>query len=1057
MPLFPPSPVPLWETPELTHINRLPGRSPLTPFATAASARAGDRTKSPWWRSLDGDWKFKLFDRPGDVPPRAVEPGASDKSWDAIPVPSNWTLHGYSAPIYTNIKMPWANTPPRVPDDNPTGVYRRSFAVPREWKRRRVVLHFGAAESVLCVWVNGRFVGMSKDSRLPSEFDVTDFVEVAKTNHVAAVVIRWSDASYIEDQDQWWLGGLFREVFLYSQDDAYIEDVFAKGYLNEDNRSGRLSIDVKLNFTAPPESDTFVRAALRGPDGKPVRSVRLEGVVTPDFAAERNAVRLEADLPRVRPWNAEDPALYTVELALHRAGPNSKPQAKAIEHAACEVGFRRIEVRDRQLLINGQPVMIRGVNRHEHHETRGKALTLEDMRQDVLLMKRHNFNAVRNAHYPHDPRWYALCDRYGLYVVDEANLESHDNYATICRDPRWRNAFLDRGENMVRRTKNHASVILWSLGNESGYGENHDALATWVRGYDPSRPLHYEGAVRVTWAQSVDAEYAAGRHATDVFCPMYPSVDTMIAWSKRNNDDRPYIPCEYQHAMGNSNGCLADYWDAFEKYDGLQGGFIWEWVDHGLKQTADNGEDYWAYGGDFGETIHDAEFVCDGLVWPDRTPHTAMAECHHLMQPVGFALTDGKRPKLRVTNKQYFTDLSWLDLVWFVQVDGKRVVSGAVTTGLNNVGPQDSATRSLSLGTDLPPGEAFLTVQAKAKRATPWCRRGHVVAWHQFVWPNRSAEPKPNSRRRGSGNIVVRETKRQLRVSLEDKRPIELRIDRQRGGVAGLVLGDTPALVHGPTLNLWRAPTSNDGVKGKAEQWSASWKPLGVWCNAGLNQLKLADTAPLKLTQTRDGSARVSLAHTWTCTGNDGTDYRIVHRHVYTLMPNGRLHVENTVDLDRGLPDVPRVGVMLTLAEGFDQLEWFGRGPHESYPDRQAAAPIGRYRSTVAEQYEPYIVPQEHGLHTDTRWLTLRDPRRKLGLRFDTDAERPLHFSASHFTPQDLTDAYHTYNLTPRPEVTLCLDATHRGLGTASCGPDTLPKYRVPIKRHRFGFTVWAI
>ncbi|MEM7576936.1 MAG: glycoside hydrolase family 2 TIM barrel-domain containing protein [Planctomycetota bacterium] len=1055
MSLFPESLISLWETPELTQVNRLPGRSPLTPYASAASARAHDRAQSPWWESLNGDWKFKLFDRPGAVSTRAVDPNSSDRSWDTLPVPSNWTQHGHSTPIYTNVVMPFKNDPPSVPDENPTGVYRRSFSVPKAWKRRRIVLHVGAAESVLCVWVNGKFVGMSKDARLPSEFDVSRYVTPGKSNHVAATVIRWSDASYIEDQDQWWLGGIFREVFLYSQDEAYVEDVFAKAHLNADNISGRLAIDVKLNFITPPEENTFVRATLRDPDGKPMRSVKLEEVITPDYASHRNVATLEAALKRVRPWSAEDPALYTVELSLHRAGRQGQPQKKAIEHAAFKVGFRRVEVRDRQLLINGQPVMIRGVNRHEHHDTRGKALTLDDMRQDVLLMKRHNFNAVRNAHYPHDPRWYELCDQYGLYVVDEANLEAHDQYATLCRDPRYAEAFMDRGQNMVRRTKNHPSIILWSLGNESGYGENHDALATWVRQFDPSRPLHYEGAVRINWTQGVNAETAMGQHATDVFCPMYPDIDEMIRWSKRKNDDRPYIPCEYQHAMGNSNGCLKEYWEAFETYDGLQGGFIWEWVDHGLKQTADNGEPYWAYGGDFGETIHDAEFVCDGLVWPDRTPHAALAECHHVMQPIGFALraSRGEPPKLRVTNKQFFTGLDWLAFSWFVEVDGKRVDQGEFREGLERIAPQHSAMLPLDVSSALPAGEAFFTVQAKAKRSTPWCKKGHVIAWQQFVWPNAAKSSPPLLKRRVSAEVAVHETKRDLKLSVSGKRPVEFKVSRTRGVVTALQVGETHAMLAGPTLNLWRGPTSNDGVKGKPEQWHSEWKPLGVWCNAGLNQLAIAETGAPKLTRIQGGSVRVALRQVWGCTGRDGTAYRVEHRHTYTLAPDGSLWVQNVIDLDEAFTDVPRVGVILTLPEGFEQLEWFGRGPGESYPDRKAGTPIGRYRSTVTDQYEPYIVPQEHGLKTDTRWFTLANAQGQR-LRFEAVTPQPFHFSASHFTPRDLTDAYHTHELKPRPEVTVCLDAVHRGLGTRSCGPDTLPKYRVPIKRHRLDFHV---
>ncbi len=692
--------------------------------------------------SLDGEWRFKLYDRPEAVPESVIGDGSTPDQWDTLPLPSHWTQHGHSKPIYTNVQMPFDNDPPRVPKENPTGVYRRSFTLPDGWSDRQTTLYVGAAESVLNVWTNGRFVGMSKDSRLPSEFDLTPHLR-SGDNTITLVVIRWSDASYIEDQDQWWLGGVFREVKLTSTADARIADVFARPILHAGNTTGRLEVDVTLGMIAPPAATHRVIASLLDPDGQEVHGLDLVGDVSVDFAAHGNVASLAVELEGVQPWSAESPALYTVVVALHRVGPGGGRVTRPIEVTACRVGFRRIEVADRQLKINGQPVMIRGVNRHEHDETTGKVLTRQSMIRDIRLMKQHNFNAVRNAHYPNDPRWYALCDEYGLYVVDEANVEAHDNYHTLCRDPRWTRAFVERGQNMVRRAKNHACVILWSLGNETGYGENHDAMADWIRQYDPSRPLHYEGAVREGWKQQAPAKYPVGRRATDIVCPMYPEVQDMIDWSIRHDDDRPYIPCEYQHAMGNSNGCFKEYWEAFEKYDGLQGGFIWEWVDHGLKQTTDDGQDYWAYGGDFGEAIHDAEFVTDGLVWPDRRPHPRCHECAKLMQPVGLQWIGGPRLKINLTNKQYFTNLDWLEARWWIEVQGQRVAGGELELG--QVSPQTATTLALTDGKrDRPAGEAWLTVQLRSRAKTAWCDRGHVVAWEQFALPTIHEQlPKP--------------------------------------------------------------------------------------------------------------------------------------------------------------------------------------------------------------------------------------------------------------------------------------------------------------------------
>jgi len=1036
-----------WEMPELTHINRLPGRSPLVPYPTAKSARSMERKASPWLLPLDGKWKFRLYDRPESVPAGSVRPNLKDASWDQIPVPSNWTQHGYSSPIYTNVQMPFENTPPKVPRENPTGVYRRTFNIPSNWEGRRIVLHIGGAESVLCVYVNGQFVGMSKDSRLPSEFDVTSYIKSGR-NQITAVVIRWSDASYVEDQDQWWLGGIFRETYVYSQEQAYIEDIFAKAHLNDDNRSGRLSVDVKLNFVEQPERPFHVTATLFDPTGKQVKGLALKGRVDKEYNEHQNTVRMQADIRRVLAWSAETPSLYTLVVSLHTCDKLGKPRAKAIEHTACRVGFRRVEVRDRKLLINGQPVMIRGVNRHEHDEVKGKALSTDSMIRDIVLMKQHNFNAVRNAHYPNDRRWYELCDEYGLYVMDEANIEAHANYDTICRDPRWLNAFIDRGMNMVRRTKNHACVISWSLGNESGYGENHDALADAIRAYDPTRPLHYEGAMRKTWKQ-IDPrlDFPVGRHVSDIYSTMYPEVQFLIDWAKHNKDDRPYIPCEYQHAMGNSNGCLKEYWEAFEKYEGLQGGFIWEWVDHGIRQTTERGEVYWAYGGDFGEKIHDAEFVIDGLVHADRTPHPAMTECHKVQQPVGFKAVNLRRGRIEITNKNYFTDLSSLDFEWVVEVEGKRVKGGTFTAG--KVPPQQASTVSLDYRiSELPDGEAFLTVRAKTAKATAWCPKGHVVAWEQFeLPPGQSARRVSPHKAEKKGEITVRTTRTSSRITCSANQ-LSLRVDHRRGIIRSIQLGAKTVVQNGPTLNIWRGPTSNDGVKGKPEQWHAPWKPLGRWCNAGLDKLKLAKAEPAKITRLRDGGVAVKLSHRWTCRSKKKT-HTILHQHSYIVSPDGLLRVNNTFDVDRDLPDLPRLGVIFTLPKEFEKLAWFGRGPGESYPDRKAGMPIGLYRSTVTHQYVPYVVPQEHGLKTDVRWFTLNNTGQPT-LRVESD--RPFMFSASHFTPIDLTKAFHTYDLSPRPEVTVCLDLKHRGLGTASCGPDTLDKYKIFPGRYRMTY-----
>jgi len=1053
-----------WVLPELTHINRLPARATLFPYPTRAAALRHDETRSDRVKSLDGDWRFKLYDRPEDVPQRVADTRYADGKWDTTPVPSNWTSHGYSSPHYTNVVMPFDNDPPNVPRDNPTGVYRRTFTLPKGWSGKRIVIHFGGAESVLYVHVNGAFVGMAKDTRLPSAFDITDVVQPGR-NQVTATVVRWSDASYVEDQDQWWLGGLFRAVYLTAQGSVWLQDVFAHAGLDDDLSTGRLSVDVELACGGVPDQPWdahcgphAVTAELIGPDGQPVGKPMV-GSVSGDFRVDNHRVRLEQAVPGVRPWSSESPTLYTIVLALHRADKRGQPTGKALEHTACRVGFRNVEVKDRQLLINGRAVMMRGVNRHEHDDTHGRTITREMMIRDIELMKRHNFNAVRTAHSPNDRRWYDLCDAYGLYVIDEANVEAHANYHTLNKDPRWERAFFERGRDMVLRDKNHPSVILWSLGNESGCGKNHNTMAEWIRRYDPSRPLHNEPAAWYVWDRDTEKQRGptrGGETSTDLLAPMYPPIDGIIHWARTTDDHRPMILCEYSHAMGNSNGCLKEYWDAFEQYHGLQGGFIWEWVDHGIRQTTDDGQPYWAYGGDFGEDIHDAEFVCDGLVSPDRTPHPALAEVHKVHQQVRFTGDDASRGRITVTNRYDFTTLDWLAFDWAIEVDGVGVDRGDVKVPKLQPGQSKDVRLGFNQKNRPAGDDAWGTVRARAAKAAPWCVKGHVVAWEQFSLPVEAPATEDESVA-VTGTLNVKALKRSTRIT-GDGAGIALRVDHKTGRLRDVQSGGVTVMAAGPTLNVWRGPTSNDGVKGKDEQWAARWKPLGRWCNAGLDQMRLAEPPEVKVTENRTGAVTVTTTSVHRCTGHTAgdreqpvVDHDITHRQRVVVRPDGVLAFDHRFDIARSLPDLPRIGVIMTVDPAWEQVTWFGHGPGESYPDRKAGTPVGRFTQTVAEQYEPYILPQEHGHHTQTRWLELG---RKRGQPWRVDGPEPFGFSVSHYTPDDLTRAYHTCDLSPREAVTLCIDAAHRGLGTASCGPDTLDAYKVTPKRYRLRYTM---
>ena len=1020
-----------WIHPETVSLGRLPARATLIPYPDRHAALA--RGPSPFVRSLNGDWRFALVACPKAIPEAFVREDFDDAPWADLPVPSNWTMHGYDRPQYTNVQMPFDNAPPGAPDENPTGLYRTPFHVPADWDGRRIVLQIGGAESVLYVWVNGVPVGMGKDSRLPHEFDVTALVRPGADNLLACAVVKWSDASFIEDQDQWWMGGLHRDVTLYATAPTHIADLFAQGDLDDAYRDGRLKVSVQLGYPGEPEDGWEVEARLHDAEGREVLAKPLRARVKGDirtynpYRPPLYTVAFAADIPAPRPWSSEAPDLYTLTVTLHRGdGP-------AIEAVSTRIGFRRVELGDRELLINGKPVLIRGMNRHEHDPVHGKVVSRESMIADIVLMKQFNVNAVRCSHYPNHETWYDLCDEFGLYLIDEADIESHRFLTTLCNDPRYASQFLERGLRMVARDKNHPSIIAWSLGNESGYGPNHAAMAGYIRQLDPSRVLHYEGAV-LGWETG-----PAGAYVTDLVCPMYPTIQAITDWAQADDpgDRRPLIMCEYSHAMGNSNGSLGDYWDAFETHHGLQGGFIWEWCDHGLLKHDAAGRAFYAYGGDFGDTPNDLNFCCDGIVGPDRQPHPALWEFKALAQPLGVRWTTGGRVEIR--SKRDFTSLADLAGAWTLEVDGRPVAQGALPA--LDIPPGETRVFALDLPRPtLAPGqEAFLTLRFTHIAATPWSPAGHEAAWAQLPLdlPVAAAPTrvKPSLR-----PLTVEDDGDLVTVRGED---FQVTFSRAAGGMGAYAWRNPPLITQGPRLQVWRGATDNDGIKGWTGQGT---KPLGRWREAGLADLVLG---PARITVTQgEGHVTLTLVQTASCAASPEA---VTHRHTYRIAADGRIAVENQFHIDPALPDLPRLGVALTLPPGRDHLDWLGRGPGETYVDRDRAAWIGRFSGSVADQYVAYVMPQEHGNKTGLRWLALSGAD-GAGLAFVPD--KPCEGSASHFTPHDLYAATHTPDLTPRPEVFVNLDIRQRGLGTASCGPDTLDRYRIPPGAYMFTFEI---
>jgi beta-galactosidase len=848
-------------------------------------------------------------------------------------------------------------------------VYRRNFKVESAWSDRRIILHVGAAESVHSIRINGEFVGYGTDSRLASEYDISPFVREGM-NLVSITVCRYSAQSYVEDQDQWWMAGLHRDVFIEAQPLLRIEDVRVDAEVtdvgNSLTGSGQLRI---VTHVAAPHGERFpsgvkVMATVHSANGKQIGMQHTGEVAhsTRPYVFAGHCAEIQWPVKGVKLWSAELPHRYFVRISLLNAN------GKVIDSTEQWIGFRRVEIVDGDLLVNGKRIMVQGVNRHDHHPDRGKAVTVQDMRDDVVAMKQHSVNAVRCSHYPNDPRFLEICDELGLYVVDEANIESHAWITSLCHDSAYRATWLSRVSRMVERDKNHPSVIMWSLGNESGYGNVHDAAAAWVRSYDPSRIIHYEGAIfHTNW-------FDGGMAATDVVAPMYSPIAAIEMYGKSKKRVRPLIMCEYSHAMGNSNGSLSDYWKVFDDTPGLQGGFIWEWKDHGLRQLLPNGKERFAYGGQFGDSPHDGNFVADGLMHADLTPHPAMREVAWVHRPVAARLVGPKSsPLIELKNRQSFRDISWLTATYEIVVDG--VVKRKGKLALTSLGAgktkriKTPSIRGLS-------GDIRLNIRWKTKRTELWCDRGHVVAWDQLEV--KSARPK--------------------KILISKKMYEPQNID--------------------PQLSLFRASIDNDGFK-------------------LLPNLAWVETTTLKRWQQQGIDAEVS---------------QLVKNQIKReARADGSVRFEHSVVVPKTLDDLPRIGVSFPLPKGFTEISWWGNGPHECYPDRQSSAMMGIFSGQADEL--PYLVPQEYGLRTSCRWFEVSNPETKEVIRIEADGA-PLHMSALPYTTQDLYQAADQTELTKRPYLTMNIDVAHRGLGTASCGPDVLPQYRISAGKYQFSYVI---
>ena len=1060
-----------WENHHVLQINRKPARAAFTPF----SVQKGDCSMS-----LDGTWKFRWTPVPGERIIDFYQTDFNDKDWKDFPVPANWEVNGYGTPIYVSAGYPFKIDPPRVMGEpkadyttykerNPVGQYRRTFVLPVGWEAdRQTFLCFEGVMSAFYVWINGERVGYSQGSMEPSEFNITDYLKTGE-NQIALEVYRYSDGSYLEDQDFWRFGGIHRSIHLIHTPDVRMRDYTIRTLPASagNYKDFILQIDPQFSvYRGMTGKGYTLQAVLKDVSGKEI--VKLQGEVEEILDLEHKASRMNEWYPQRGPrktgrlsamiksperWTAETPYLYKLHLTLQNA------EGKVIEQAEQSVGFRTVEINKGQLLINGNPVCFRGVNRHEHDPRTARVMSEERMLQDILLMKQANINAVRTSHYPNVSRWYELCDSLGLYVMDEADIEEHGLRGTLASTPDWYAAFMDRAVRMAERDKNYPSIVMWSMGNESGYGPNFAAISAWLHDFDPTRPVHYEGA------QGVDGN--PDPKTVDVISRFYTRVkqeylnpgiaegedkeraenarwERLLEIAERTNDDRPVMTSEYAHSMGNALGNFKEYWDEIYSNPRMLGGFIWDWVDQGIYKELPDGRIMVAYGGDFGDKPNLKAFCFNGLLMSDRETTPKYWEVKKVYAPVQLAVNN---EQLIVTNRNHHIDLSQYRCLWTLTIDGKQKEQGEIT--LPEVAPGESETITLPAFRSLSDKKALnrkgnnsnstntlsdcqLKVSIVLKSDALWAKAGHEVTWEQFCLQQGELLSADLINK---GALQVKEDDKSLSVS---GRGFSVQWEKKAvGSITSLMYNGKEILTQNhfpvqPVTQAFRAPTDNDKSFGN---WLAKdWQLHGM--DHPLISLESFDHEVRA-----DGAVIVRIRTT-----NLYKEGNVTTTSVYTISSDGVIDLKTTFLPQGVLPELPRLGLAFCLAPAYNTFTWYGRGPQDNYPDRKTSAATGLWKGTVAEQYVHYPRPQDSGNKEEVQFLTLTDKRNK-GIRVDA-VEDVFSASALHYTAQDLHKETHDCNLKPRPEIILSMDAAVLGLGNSSCGPGVLKKYAIEKKEH---------
>ncbi|MGE5704177.1 MAG: beta-galactosidase subunit alpha [Clostridia bacterium] len=1017
-----------WENHQLLQRNRLPGRTYFLSYPDRISALTYERGTTPWFRLLNGTWSFCHAPSPLEAPPGFFAETFDDSLWDCVQVPHMWQLDGYGRPHYTDVDYPFPADPPLVPSDNPTGSYRRTFSIPAEWDRMQVVLRFEGVDSAYHVWVNGQEVGYSQGSRLPSEFDITPYIRLGE-NVLAVRVYQWSDGTYLEDQDMWWLSGIFRDVSLFAKPSVHVRDFTVRTELDERYEDAVLRVSTAVSAYGAAANGTqpfAIRYDLLDHAGAPVVVEVTERLPVGRSTGE---MTFEADIavPNPQKWSAEQPYLYQLLISLQ------DEQGSVMEVIPYKVGFRSIELKNGQFLVNGVPILLKGVNRHDHHPDLGRICPFDFMKQDVVLMKQHNINAVRTSHYPNDPRFYDLCDEYGLYVMDEADLETHGFeklgcYNRLSNDPEWQAAYVDRVQRMVERDKNHPSIIMWSMGNESGYGCNFEAMAAWCKEADPTRLVHYE-------------EDREGKFC-DIYSTMYSSQEKMAEFGAMEHLDRPHILCEYGHAMGNGPGGLKEYSDVFDRYRRLQGGFIWEWIDHGIRHRLSDGREHYRYGGDYGDFPNNGNFCIDGLIMPDRTPSPGLIEYKKIIEPVRVEAVDLERGLVRISNRYDFVSLGHLHCRWTVQADGRMLQKGSLAVGDVAAGESGLFTIPCALpAIPEPYTDYWLNLSFTLAEDTLWAGYGHELAWAQFLLPVKAAEAAGQNAQssgasaRMTGPLAYDETQSTITVRGEE---FSLSFNKRKATLESWRFAGKELLRQGPKLNFWRAPIDNDMYVVKEYE------------KAFLHMLqeRIAEVSGEQVDEsTVQIRCSVGIAPpVW--------DWKLACSYLYTISGNGEVSIEVEGIPHGKVPDsLPRIGLTMHLARELEHVNWYGRGPGESYVDSKLANRFGLYASTVDQLFTNYVYPQENGNRADVKWVSINDLR---GIGLIAAGTPSMEFSAHRYTAADLQQAQHTTDLVPRDFVVWNLDYRQNGLGSNSCGPAQLPQYTLKPEAFRFRFVMKA-